>query len=122
MTSEDLWDFGLSELAYAYNIKLLISGRYLCEFIKHDEDSIYCFTSLSKDDNSCTKSSYANMYVHDKIDGVFYFGRLYMVLSDDLVGESKHSFALYLKFSKDNESWQKSIAVPASSIELLMLP
>ena len=70
--------------------------------------------------------SYADLNVYDTIDHKSYYGRLYRIVCDDLVEDSKYSYMLYLKElqstqlnDKDNIRWITSFAISADANEIV---
>lgn len=123
MTSEET--FRLLYSLYPQTMKfiaLVVSSLYICDFKTCREDEYRdfpYFTILSKDSNSSAKHTYADLTVFNTMSKTAYYGRLCMTVNDDLEGENKFSFMLYLKDHEDDKNWKMSIAIPASSIELI---
>lgn len=129
MTSKELY-LKLNDLSKKDHAKLLISSRYICDFVDClDDVETYCyFTEAFKDNNSGAMMTYADLHVYDTIELKKYYGRLYCVVCDDLVGENKYSYMLYLKepqstllACKDYNKWLSSITISAQSIDIMPL-
>ena len=110
------------------HVKLHISHRYICDLIDCSDGTgtYFYFTEEFKDKNSGALMSYADLNVYDTIDHKSYYGRLYRIVCDDLVEDSKYSYMLYLKElqstqlnDKDNIRWLKSFAISADAIEIV---
>ena len=126
MTSEELF----SKLYVMTNDELVqieVSSRWLCTFkpliayCKKPklETSTSYFSLLKSDGNSQAESCYTELNAFDIKNDKPHYGRLYMTVNNDLEGESKYSFMLYLKEHEDDKVWKTSFAIPASSIDII---
>ena len=126
MTSEELfsklYDMVDDELA-----QIEVSSRWLCTFKplityckkpKLKTSTSY-FSLLKRDGNSQAESCYAELNAFDIKNDKLHNGRLYMTVNNDLDGESKYSFMLFLKEHEDDKDWKTSFAIPAFSVEIL---
>ena len=126
MTSEELFS-KLYDMTNDELVQIEVSSRWLCTFkplityCKKPklETSTSYFSLLKCDGNSQAKSCYAELNAFDIENDKLNDGRLYMTVNDDLEGESKYSFMLFLKEHKDDKDWKTSFAIPASSIKIL---
>ena len=127
MTRKELY-LKLNELNTKDHAKLHISHRYICDLIDCSDGAgtYFYFTEAFKDKNSGARMSYADLNVYDTIDHKSYYGRLYRIVCDDLVEDSKYSYMLYLKEpqstplnDKDNIRWLTSLAISTDAIEIV---
>ena len=127
MTNKELY-LKFSGLNTKDQVKLFISHRYSCDFIDCSDGTgtYYYFTKSFTEKNSGARISYADLNVYDTIDHKSYYGRLYRIVCDDLVEDSKYSYMLYLKElqstllnDKDNIRWLTSFAISADAIEIV---
>ena len=127
MTRKELY-LKLNELNTKDHAKLHISRRYICDLIDCSDGTgtYFYFTEEFKDKNSGALMSYADLNVYDTIDHKNYYDKLYRIICDYLVEDSKYSYMLYLKElqstqlnDKDNIRWLKSFAISADAIEIV---
>ena len=126
MTSEELFS-KLYDMTNDELVQIEVSSRWLCTFkplityCKKPklETSTSYFSLLKSDGNSQSESCYAELNAFDIENDKLNDGRLYMTVNDDLEGESKYSFMLYLKEHEDDKDWKTSFAIPASSINII---
>lgn len=118
MTNKELY-LKFSGLNTKDQVKLFISHRYSCDFIDCSDGTgtYYYFTKSFTEKNSGARISYADLNVYDTIENKQYYGRLYSTICDDLSKENMYSFMLYMKSSKEDSNWKKSIAT--SDIEMI---
>lgn len=126
MTSREIF-YSLYDLTDDTPETVVVSDRYVCEFksiptmpsrIRQPGHFLPYFTALSDDENSCSRETYANVDVFDKYESKNYVGRLYMRICDDLDGENKYSFMLFLDNDDELAGWRTSISIPASGISI----
>ena len=126
MTSEELFS-KLYDMTNDELVQIEVSSRWLCTFkpliayCKKPklETSTSYFSLLKSDGNSQAESCYAELNAFDIKNDKLHNGRLYMTVNNDLDGESKYSFMLFLKEHEDDKDWKISFAIPASSIDII---
>ena len=126
MTSKELFS-KLYDMTNDELVQIEVSSRWLCTFkpliayCKKPklETSTSYFSLLKSDGNSQAESCYAELNAFDIKNDKLHNGRLCMTVNNDLEGESKYSFMLFLKEYKDDKDWKTSFAIPASSIKIL---
>ena len=126
MTSEELFS-KLYDMTNDELVQIEVSSRWLCTFkpliayCKKPklETSTSYFSLLKSDGNSQAESCYAELNAFDIKNDKLHNGRLCMTVNNDLEGESKYSFMLFLKEHKDDKDWKTSFAISASSIKIL---
>ena len=126
MTSEELFS-KLYDMVDDELVQIEVSSRWLCTFKplityckkpKLKTSTSY-FSLLKSDGNSQAESCYAELNAFDIKNDNLHNGRLYMTVNNDLDGESKYSFMLFLKEHEDDKDWKISFAIPASSIDII---
>ena len=126
MTSEELFS-KLYDMTNDELVQIEVSSRWLCTFKSliayckkpKLETSTSYFSLLKSDGNSQAESCYAELNAFDIKNDKLHNGRLCMTVNNDLEGESKYSFMLFLKEHKDDKDWKTSFAIPASRIKIL---
>ena len=126
MTSEELFS-KIYDMTNDELVQIEVSSKWLCTFkpliayYKKPklETSTSYFSLLKSDGNSQAESCYAELNAFDIKNDKLHNGRLCMTVNNDLEGESKYSFMLFLKEHKDDKDWKTSFAIPASNIKIL---